>query len=81
MKKSNALLNLKYLKTLTLSVIRIYKIENSNINSYDKSILENINNLREDKLCSIIISIRLVLSLYVMVYLSSQNIMITMLIK
>ena len=81
MKKSNALLNLKYLKTLTLSVIRIYKIENPNINSYDKSILENINNLSEDKLCSIIISIELVLSLCVMVYLSSQNIMITMLIK
>lgn len=57
LKKSNALLNLKYLKTLTLSVIRIYKIENPNINSYDKSILENINNLSEDKLCSIIISI------------------------
>ncbi len=57
LKKRNALLNLKYLKTLTLSVIRIYKIENSNINSYDKSILENINNLSEDKLRLIIISI------------------------
>ena len=39
MKKSNALLNLKYLKTLTLSVIRIYKIENSNINSKVKESL------------------------------------------
>ena len=57
LRKSNALLNWEYLKALTLSVIRIYKIENSGINSYDKSILENINNLSEDKLCSIIISI------------------------
>ena len=57
LRKSNASLNLEYLKALTLSVIRIYKTENSGINSYDKSILENINNLSEDKLCSIIISI------------------------
>lgn len=39
LKKSNALLNLKYLKTLTLSIIRIYKIENSNINSKVKESL------------------------------------------
>lgn len=59
LRKSNASLNLEYLKTLTLSVIRIYKTENYNINSYDKSILENINNLSEDKLCLIIISIEI----------------------
>jgi len=39
LKKSNALLNLKYLKTLTLSVIKIHKIENSNINSKVKESL------------------------------------------